>query len=269
MDAFWRLLKTLEGGLENGAQVIIGLWLMVPFYPIIMAMSWEELQCRTGEGSKMIVSLGYHQASFLDFLLAKQLFAVIGIIVTQSSKKLDKPGMPSVKKYLLAFPLVVSSTLLQVVSKIYALTYLFLLQVPGFYKYPIFMATNIWLMVAIRLTTEVRLSEVIAGNLLGKLKVIVMAILSSMSSIFIKIDLDYQSYKKRQGSNMFVGQLAYTILQVHVNIFLIYLPELFPGFYPTWFKNDFQDDLWKIVTAWLVANLLMVSIYLSKFYTLD
>ena len=260
MEACWRSLKAIECGLENGAQLVLGQWLMLPFYHVLMAMTWSEFGYRTLAGVTKIITLGIVDAEWLDELLGKQLFCVIGISVSQTLTKIDKPGFPFIKKYLVCFPVMFLSTLSQVLAKLYSLSFLFLLQIPGTIKYPLFVSLNIWLMFVARVCTENRLPEVKIGNLPGKIKNVVMMLVSSCSSIFTKMDVDYEVDKKSPAALKFVAIGWYQVIQLKINISLACLPYIFPAnFYPKWFKSD-PNDVKIIIVAWLVANILQVGI---------
>ena len=111
-----------------------------------------------------------------------------------------------------------------------------------------------------RIVTENRLPEMKIGNWTSKMKVVLMMLVSSCSSIFTKIDVNDQVDKKSPAALKFLGIVWYQLLQLQINICLVCLPLIFPSnFYPKWFHSN-PCDVWIIVVAWLVANIFQVDI---------
>ena len=244
----WGTLKKIEAGLENPVQILIHLWMLLPIYPILCCLSWSEIIIRSFYGCRNIFTFGYYPVSFIDLSMGKITYAIINMALTQAMLRVGKPGL-NMKKQILSILVMFISMVCQILSKVYAITFLYNLKVQGFLKYPVYIIlTTLIIFLMNSLTTTKRPKKKIDWR--SKIKIVGWNILAALCSIITKIDFTKSS------APSLISHILYQTFQLVVCLLLILLPTMFPNLFYN--IECYRYPLLKNIFLWLTANIFQV-----------
>jgi hypothetical protein len=150
-DSIWYNIKFLEYGLESSIQLFLQLYLLYPFFPIIAAWDIVELIRRCVSGLVNFFTFELHPACYVEKVLVKIVLSVLSLSLGMSQMR-RKPG----QQISSTLPMFVS-IVVQTVGRMFAFKSLILMSTPlGYYKYAIFLASHIMLVLLIKTLFEVQ-----------------------------------------------------------------------------------------------------------------
>jgi hypothetical protein len=232
--AIWNNIKIVEYGLESSAQLLLQLWLLRPFLPIIVAWDTTELISRCASGLANFFTFEILPACFIEKALAKILSTIFFLSLGISQMK-KKPG----QNFLETLPMFIS-IFAQTVGRIVALNSLVLIITPfGYYKYALFMVQHFLLVFLIKTLFEVKsLRDKIVAcckphrwrkHIWKVIKFITSGISSTIVMIHLRRDKD-EWHKKHP---LLLSHSAFQVLILAENLLLVCLPFISNGrFYP-------------------------------------
>ena len=150
-ENIWTILRRIEVGIEATGQLLVQLWLLVPFIPEINAWTALETFQHSWKGFGYLISLGYSEATFLEQMSAKFLFSAAGAcaIVTMIRTTKNSSSAPSIMARFLFF----TSCALQMATRLMTIRLFFLTDLPNIYKL-IAVIIHVLIEVVIKITFE-------------------------------------------------------------------------------------------------------------------
>ena len=255
LNKYWDAVKNIETGLENPLQTLIMLWLLQSKYQEISEMSWEHLVLSTLRGLLPIITLGFCDIeSEVEKQLGKLLFACFNIAISSALIKLDKPGMTKCDKFAKGLPVLLLSSALQVVAKIYAMKALIAIEYEGAPKYATYYVIQVVFLTFINYLTDS--SSIQENRKLSNVKKVLnifCKLISSMLSGFVKIDFKYDSVN--HSNYKLTSTAGYQIFQLVSNSACIMINYSISKHSGKEFQNWF---LW-IFLPWILSNSIEVN----------
>jgi hypothetical protein len=230
--AIWNNIKIVEYGLESSTQLLLQVWLLRPFLPIIMAWETTELIRRCVSGLANFFSFEIHPACYIEKALVKILLTIFFLSLGISQMR-RKPGQSLLK----TLPMFVS-IMAQTVGRIVALKSLVLMTTPlGYMRYILFFIVHVLLVFLIKTLFEVNsLANKIGSCCLSQKRKkhiwkVIKFIASCISSTIVMIHLsrDKEEWHKRRPS--FLSHSCYHLLILLENLLMVCFPYLAPVSY--------------------------------------
>jgi hypothetical protein len=264
----WNNIKIVEYGLESSIQLLLQLWLLQPFLPIIMTWDTTKLINSCVTGLFNFITLENYPACYFEKALFK-IFLTITLLSLGISQMKKKPGQSFVK----TLPMFIS-IFGQTVGRIVALKSLVLMTtILGHYKYFLFFCVHVLLVFLIKIFFDVKsLSEKLnaccKGEGGGKRQMwhVITFIISGISSTIVMLYLS-RDKKVEQGKrhHTFLSHSAFQILILLENLFLVIFPfiadsssyppeDCFPA-------NSKYNAIWIVILAWLAGAVFQVIHY--------
>jgi hypothetical protein len=264
----WKDIQSVEIGLESSIQLLLQLWLLHPFLPIIMTWDTKELIIRCTSGLANFITFGIFPACYIEKSLFKILFAILlqSFCIAQMKKK---PGQSFEK----TVPMFVS-IFFQAVGRIYALRSLVLMTTHlGYYKYALFFIVHFLLVFLIKTFFEVKA----LGNKImaccqrlttTRVYEVIKFITSGLASTIVMIHLSRGKQKvEEQDRTTHPSLLSHSAFQLVILLehgVLVCLPFIASTYYPPadCFPNDSRTRaVWIVIIAWLVGALAQIVHY--------
>jgi hypothetical protein len=248
----WNNIKIVEYGLESSIQLLLQLWLLRPFLPIILTWDMTELISRSFAGMVNFLTLEKYPACYIEKALFKILLT-ISLLSLGISQMKKKPGQTFAK----TLPLFMS-IFAQTVGRIVALMSLVLMTTPlGLYKFALFFVPHILLVCLIKTIFEVK-SE-------GKRKRICQLftfLFKGITSTIVMIHLPKEEHKPHPS---FLSHSCFQVLVLLENLLLVSFPFFANGrYYPP--KDCFPASsryyaVSIVILAWLFGTAFQVIHY--------
>ena len=264
----WKAVKVIESSTENGFQLLLQTWLIIPAYHCISNLSWGQLLDKSSKGFiDLINPFGENEDDFIEVNLGRMLMAITSMAISNSLRRADKPGMSLARKFGTVIILFINS-ILQIASRLYCIKSLFLMNVDGKYRVAIpFCAVQFFAVVLIQLATETRKRKDWTTNeskLKHYTKKIASLVLSAISSIFYKVEVSFDQKKNSPPKMRLMSEGLYQIFTLISNLILVLLPYTNPELLSTTDVNKpalYEAVCW-VVVPWIISVSLEVSIIL-------
>jgi hypothetical protein len=255
----WNNIKIVENGLESSLQLLLQLWLLRPFLPVIMTWSNTELISRCVSGLANFFTFEIHPACYLEKALVKILLTIFFLSLSMSLMK-RKPGQDLIK----TLPMFIS-IFAQTVGRIFALSSLVLMTTSwGYYKYVLFFVNHFLLIFLIKILFEVKsLGDKIAACFQSQgwrkriwkvIKFITSGISSTIVLIHLHRDKEDEWNKKHP---TLLSHSAFQILILLEHLLLVRLPFYANGvYYPPddcFPASSKHNALRIVIVAWVVG----------------
>jgi hypothetical protein len=267
ITAIWNNIKIVEYGLESSIQLLLQLWLLHPFLPIILTWDMTEVISRSYAGMVNFLTLEKYPACYIEKALFKILLT-ISLLSLGISQMKKKPGQTFSK----TLPLFMS-IFAQTVGRIVALMSLVLMTPLGFYKYALFFVPHILLVCLIKTLFEMTsLRDKFGGcchshevKLEGKIKRIWQLftfLLKGIASTIVMIHLPKEEHKPHPS---FLSHSCFQVLVLLENLLLVSFPFFANGrYYPP--KDCFPASsryyaVSIVILAWLFGTAFQVIHY--------
>ena len=253
----WNIIKAVEYGIESSFQLLLHLWLLQPFLPILFLWGGTELLQRCITGISHFSSFGNLPACYIEKVLGKIMLAIISLTLGMAQTKCNKPGLGLSENLTKMVPILLS-ILAQILGRILAISRLILLATPmGDYKYVIFFSIHLLVVFFIKTVTRQenksisrqrpdgstsmdQVSDCIKQHFLNCLK----SVASICSSTIVLINLQDE---KRNSS--FISHSFFFLLVLLENTLLVCLPYMVPDRYPVWLPMEGHA----ITVGWVIA----------------
>jgi hypothetical protein len=256
--AVWKNIKIVENGLESSLQLLLQMWLLRPFVPIIMTWSYTELISRCVSGFANFFSFGIHPACYIEKALFKILLTIIFLSLSLSLIK-RKPGQDLLK----TSPMFIS-IFAQTVGRMVALNSLVLMTATwGYYKYVLFFIIHFLLVFLIKIVFEVKsLLDKIAACFQSqgwrkRIWKVIKFITSGISSTIVMIHLNQDKEDGNKKHPTLLSHSAFQIIILFENLLLVSLPFHANGeHYPPddcFPASSKYKALGTVIVAWVVG----------------
>jgi hypothetical protein len=247
ITAIWNNIKIVENGLESSIQLLLQVWLLRPFLPIILNWNLTELIRRSTSGLANFVSFGIYPACYIEQSLFKILLTIILLSLAISQMK-KKPGQTLVK----TLPMF-ASIFAQTLGRIVALMSLVLMTTPlGYYKYALFFVAHLLLVFLINIFLELK-----SKGRRRRIRQILTFLFNAISSTIVMLRLHRDNEGQHKRHPTFLSHASFQILILLENLLLVFFPYIANGrYYPTedCLPANYQDIAICIVAcAWLVG----------------
>ena len=278
-ENLWLFIKVIESSVENVLQTALQVWLLIPIFGLISKWTLGELILSGSKGALNIISFGIYQPETLDIVIGKIMFTVILLSFSHSWMKLKKQGLGLIAK-LKSLPLLFTSTILQVSSRIFVLRNLMIMTVSAEKKYTLFLIVHFLSLLIIKIVFETRKKQKLKNygteeglNQINKakssvyyhLKRPVLLVVSCLSSTLVMVDLHWISSKLHYPKHNFISQCLFFLLILVENLIMTLLPFLIPSLFPSAseFNHDsFSNALVFVNVTWIISVCLEVIIIL-------
>jgi hypothetical protein len=224
ITTIWNNIKIVENGLESSIQLLLQLWLLRPFLPIILTWNLSELVSRSSTGLVNFVTFEKYPACYIEKALFKIMLTIILLSLSISLMK-KKPGQTFVKM----LPMFIS-IFAQTVGRIVGLASLVLMTTTlGYYKYALFLVSHVLLVFLINTLFEMKTE--------GKIKHIgqlIRSLFNGISSIIVMIQLIKEGEVEQKRHPSFLSHSCFQVLVLLENLLLVCFPFIANGrYYPT------------------------------------
>jgi hypothetical protein len=255
ITTIWNNIKVVENGVESSIQLLLQLWLLRPFLPIILSWDFTELVSRSATGLINFVTFEKYPACYIE----KALFKILLTIILRSlgiSLMKKKPGQTIAK----TLPMFIS-IFAQTVGRIVGLASLVLMTTSlGYYKYAIFFVPHVMLVFLINILFEAKTE--------GKIEHILQVmrcLFNGISSIIVMIQLIKEDEVEHKRHPSFLSHFCFQVLILLENLLLVCFPFIANGrYYPT--EDCFPTHsqiiaIYIVACSWLVGVMFQVIHY--------
>ena len=218
----WKLIKSVESGLENSIQLLLQVWLLKSYFADITIWSFPDLLLKTMSGILYFLTFGLYSSCYLEKMLGKMVWSTLSIGISIALLKTDKPAP---MELLQTIPICLS-ILCQVITRIFIFCSLTLLD--SVTPVIIFTSLHFIFVFIIKMinTTKEKCSTI---------KDLFRIFISGVCSLVVLTHLE--------SGETFFSQTAFFILIAFENLVMLLLPVIFPSIYPeypedTCFSND-------------------------------
>ena len=123
-ETIWIMVRTIEHGIEATVQLIIVLYLLVPYYDEIHNWSFQATVKKTSSGIFHFLTLGKYPACLIEKVVGKLFMNVLAQSISLTLLKYLKYGMSLPDHLASMFPTFASNTL-QIIARLYAMRVFF------------------------------------------------------------------------------------------------------------------------------------------------
>ena len=125
-ETIWIMVRTIEHGIEATVQLIIVLYLLVPYYDEIHDWDFQTTVKKTSSGIFHFLTLGNYPACLIEKIVGKLFMNVIAQSISLTLLKYLKYGM-SLPDHLANMIPVFASNTLQIIARLYAMRVFFVI----------------------------------------------------------------------------------------------------------------------------------------------
>ena len=242
----WKLIKSVESGLENSIQLLLQIWLLKPYFADIMRWSIPELLLRTMSGILYILTFGLTSSCYVEKNIGKIVWSTLSIGISIALLKTDKPAPMELSQTI---PICLS-ILCQVVTRIFIFRSLTLLE--SVTPLIIFTSLHFIFVFIIKMinTTKEKCSTI---------KDLFRIFISGVCSLVVLTHLE--------SGETFFSQSAFFILIAIENLVMMLLPVIFPSIYPEYTCYPYQSHINGIIyvlVLWFLGLVFQAS-YIKNF----
>ena len=242
----WKLIKSVESGLENSIQLLLQIWLLKPYFADIMRWSIPELLLRTMSGILYILTFGLTSSCYVEKNIGKIVWSTLSIGISIALLKTDKPAPMELSQTI---PICLS-ILCQVVTRIFIFRSLTLLE--SVTPLIIFTSLHFIFVFIIKMinTTKEKCSTI---------KDLFRIFISGVCSLVVLTHLE--------SGETFFSQSAFFILIAIENLVMMLLPVIFPSIYPEYTCYPYQSHINGIIyvlVLWFLGIVFQAS-YIKNF----
>ena len=258
-ETIWIMVRTIEQGIEATIQLLIVLYLLVPFYDEIHEWSFQTRMKKISHGLFHFLTGGKYEACLLEKVLGKLALNVVGQSLSLTILKHLKYGMSFNEHVFNMLPLF-SSYFIQIFARLYALRVFFVTAEELFqtedkgFAIGMFFVIHFLFILLIKLSFEVR-RENCTEFCWKNFKFWMKFLINFCSSCSIYVQTNEYGTKPRENvhfHNTFLPQLLFQILILVEHLVIILFPL-------TLTKTDCLDRDTYIFTAWFVPVLWICS----------
>ena len=268
-ETIWIMVKTIEYGIEATIQLIIVLYLLVPYYDEIHHWDLQTTVKKTSAGIFHFLTLGKYEACLLEKVVGKAVMNVFFQSLSLTILKYMKYGMTLPEQISNMLP-TFASNICQIIARIYALRVFFVTAEDFFSTDNKGLAIGLFFLIhfvgilLIKFTFEVRKENFKCINF-DNTKFWMKFIINLLSSFFIYVRTNEYGTKPRENPNQhnsFLPQLCFQILVLIEHLIMIIYPL---GLV----TNDCLDRVTYSNTAWIVPCLWLASNFFTIYHYKD
>ena len=226
-NRIWQILRRIEIGLEGTGQLLVQLWLLAELGHIPTIDQWfinGEIFQHLWPGLGYIITLGFIQAKFLEQMVAKFLFSLVGAcaIITFIRTSKNSYSTPSIMARLLFF----LSCIAQMFARIFTFRLMFLIDMGNSYKL---------LVVILHVLIEFFKIKVCfewpphTSKMKDKIQMVFRAITSSCAGLLVYLNINRTDFALEEESNniknTFLPTLLHFILCFTEHLVVIWFPS--------------------------------------------
>ena len=227
-DQAWGIVKTVEHGVEACSQLLLQLWLLTLYLPVLRSWSTTHVLVRSVTGVANFLTFDLYPACFLEKSLGKILLNSLSLSLGAGLTKVTKHGVSPCDRPLRACP-VLASYLLQIVARLEAFRLLLLLDSPlGQYKLLVFFSVHFSVILLTRLVFEdlhMKKSPWLPNNMYDTLIKLAKFFLGVASSSIIMVHVHPPDTTK----TLFISHTSFFLLILLEHLTLLLLSPFSPG----------------------------------------
>ena len=261
-ETIWIMVRTIEHGIEATVQLIIVLYLLVPYYDEIHNWSFQATVKKTSSGIFHFLTLGRYPACLIEKVVGKLFMNVIAQSISLTLLKYLKYGMSLPDHLASMFPVFASNTL-QIIARLYAMRVFFVTaeDLLGTDNKGLAIGIGFLLhflaVLFIKITFEIRKENCQGGNqdIWWNVKFYMKFTINLLSSCLLYVQTNEYGTKPRDNihqHNTFLPQLMFQILILTEHLIVIVFPLGLVS-------NDCLDRETYINTLYIVPALWMIS----------
>ena len=265
-ETIWIMVRTIEHGIEATVQLLIVLYLLVPYLDEIHCWDFQTKIKKSSYGVFHFITMGHYQACLLEKVLGKLFINIFAQALSMSVLKYIKYGM-SLNDHITNMIPIYASYLLQIFGRLYALRVFFVTaeELMGTEHKGdaiiIFFIIHFTFVLIIKFTFEVRRRNFCVSWL--SLKFWMKFFINFLSSCLIYVQTNEYGTKPREDIHDHNSLLPQVLFQ-----FLILVEHLVLVIFPlSLSKTDCLDQETYIFTAytvpilWLISNISLIFHY--------
>ena len=263
-ETIWIMVRTIEHGIEATVQLIIVLYLLVPYYDEIHNWSFQATVKKTSSGIFHFLTLGKYPACLIEKVVGKLFMNVIAQSISLTLLKYLKYGMSLPDHLASMFPVFASNTL-QIIARLYAMRVFFVTAEDllgtndkglaigiGFLLH--FLAVFI-----IKITFEIR-KENFHEDIWWNVKFYMKFTINLLSSCLLYVQTNEYGTKPRDNiyqHNTFLPQLMFQILILIEHLIVIIFPIGLLSNYCL-DRETYINTAYIVPALWIISNLSLI-----------